>query len=322
MGRRNVGADGRIGGCLLPFAGLLAGVLACRSSTVSPTGAAAPAKAEPDTITSAASPGAVLTSAPNGSVVRDDFALSAGATLPPQPLECVTGPDPEIDKESPWSKETGVRLDRLLARLSPCTRGLPAGETEITLRLVYGPDGSSSSQHVVRSSPAGCEVAACLMRELRQVPSPKLLIERASHDIALVLERGSARRAPQPPDVIASEAGDSGGGGCVDPAITALSRAKIKEVVSTSYPELRSCYGQALMRDHAATGNVTFEFVIGQAGKVARAQVRDATLPDCGAIQCMLAQLRDLEFPAPVGRSVRIIYPINYVIEQEPVTLR
>jgi Ni,Fe-hydrogenase III large subunit len=108
----------------------------------------------------------------------------------------------------------------------------------------------------------------------------------------------------------------------VDPAIAALSRAKIKEVVSTSFPELKNCYGQALMRDHSATGNVTFEFVIGQAGKVARAQVRDATLPDCSAIQCMLAELRDLEFPAPVGRSLRIIYPIRYVVEQEPVSLR
>jgi hypothetical protein len=254
--------------------------------------------------------------------VRDDFALSAGATLPPQPLECVTGPDPELDKESPWSKETGARLDRLLPRLAPCTRGLPAGETEITLRLVYGPDGSSSSQHVVRGSPAACEVSACLLRELTQVPSPKLQIERASYDIALVLERGSARRAPEAPDVLATDADELGGGSCVDPAIAALSRAKIKEVVSTSFPELKNCYGQALMRDHSVTGNVTFEFVIGQAGKVARAQVRDATLPDCSAIQCMLAELRDLEFPAPVGRSLRIIYPISYVIEQEPVSLR
>jgi hypothetical protein len=254
--------------------------------------------------------------------VRDDFALSAGATLPAQSLECVTGPDPELDKESPWSKETGARLDRLLPRLGPCTRGLPLGESEITLRLVYGPDGSSTSQHVVRSSAAACEVSACLMRELTQVPSPKLQIDRASYDISLVLARGSARRAPEPPDVIARDADDLGGGSCVDPAIAALSRAKIREVVSTSYTDLKNCYGQALMRDHSATGNVTFEFVIGQAGKVARAQVREATLPDCSAIQCMLAEFRALEFPAPVGRSLRVIYPISYVIEQEPVSLR
>jgi hypothetical protein len=257
-----------------------------------------------------------------GTVVRDELALSAGATLPPQPLECVTGPDPEIEKESPWSKETGGRLDRLLPRLAACTRALPAGETELTLRLVYGPDGASTSQHVVRSTAAGCEVSSCLMRELTSVPSPKLLIERASYDIALVLERGSARRASEPPPVLASDEEEPSGSSCVDPAIAALSRKKIKEVVSSSFPDLRNCYGQALMRDHRIVGNVTFEFVIGPAGKVARAQVREASLPDCNAIQCMLAEFRGLEFPEPVGRSVRIIYPINYVIEQEPVTLR
>jgi hypothetical protein len=305
----------------LPLAGVLAGVFACQPSAVSPAGASAPAGTTPDTI-SAAAPGSAPASGTNANVVKDDFAVSAGATLPPQALECVTGPDPEIEKESPWSKETGARLDRLLPRLSPCTRGLPPGETEITLRLVYGPDGSSTSQHVVYSTPAGCEVSACLMRELTQVPSPKLLIDRASYDIALVLERGSARRAEEAPDVLVSAPDDTGGGSCVDPAISALSRTKIKEVVSTRYPDLKTCYGQALMRDHAATGNVTFEFVIGQAGKVARAQVRDATLPDCGAIQCMLAEFRGLEFPAPVGRSLRIIYPINYVVEQPAHTLR
>src|SRR6185295_17904376 len=141
-------------------------------------------------------------------------------------------------------------------------------------------------------------------------PSPKLEIDRASYDISLVLERGSVRRAPEPPDVIASDADDLGGGSCVDPAIAALSRTKIREVVSTSYADLKNCYGQALMRDHSVTGKVTVEFVIGQAGKVARAQVREATLPDCPAIQCMLAEFRALEFPAPVGRSLRVIYPI------------
>jgi len=306
-------------GRIFPLAGMLAGVFACQPSAVSPAGAAAPAGATIETISSPAAPEAAAPGT-NGNVVKDDLALSTGATLPPQSLECVTGPDPEIDKESPWSTETGARLDRLLPGLGPCTRGLPPGETEITLRLVYGPDGSSTSQHVVHGSPAGCEVAACLMRGLTQVPSPKLLIDQASYDIALVLARGSVRRAAEAPEVLAEA--DSDAGNCVDPAILALSRDKIKQVVSTRYADLRQCYGQALMRDHAATGNVTFEFVIGQAGKVARAQVREATLPDCGAIQCMLSEFRALEFPAPVGRSVRVIYPIKYMIDQEPVALK
>jgi hypothetical protein len=275
--------------------------------------APAPASAAPNVATPAV---------PNGTTVKDEFALSAGATLPPQSLECVTGADPELDQESPWSKETGARLDRQLERLAPCTRGLPLGQTELTVRMVYGPDGFSTSQHVVRSSAAGCEVAACVMRELAQIPSPKLAIDHASYDISLALQRGSVRRAPEPPEVLAEDPTDTGGGSCVDPAITALSRTKVREVVSTTFADLKQCYGQALMRDHAANGNVTFEFVIGQGGKVARAQIREATLPDCAAIQCMLAEFRDLEFPPPVGRSVRIVYPIRYMVEQAPMKLQ
>jgi hypothetical protein len=254
--------------------------------------------------------------------VKDEFALSAGATLPQQELECVTGVDPELDQESPWSKETGERLDRQLEHLGACTRGLPPGETELTLRMVYGPDGFSTSQHVVRSSAAGCTVSACVMRELAQVPSPKLSIDHASYDLSLVLQRGAVRRAPNAPEVLVDDPADTGGGNCVDPAIAALSRTKIREVVSTTFADLKQCYGQALMRDHAAKGNVTFEFVIGQGGKVARAQIREATLPDCAAIQCMLAEFRALEFPAPVGRSIRIVYPISYMVEQSPMKLQ
>ena len=40
--------------------------------------------------------------------------------------------------------------------------------------------------------------------------------------------------------------------------------------------------------------------------------------PSCAAIDCMLGHFRALSFPEPVGRSVRVIYPINYVLEQQP----
>jgi hypothetical protein len=253
-------------------------------------------------------------------LVVDELAVSAGATLSPRDLWCVTGPDPELERESKWSIEMGRRLDAALPRLSHCTRELPSGESDITVRLVYGSSGISTSQHVVRSSPSACAAAACLMRELGSIPSPPLVIERNSYDIALVLDRGALRRAGEPPDALITDAESRIG--CADMAIAALSRSKIKDVVASAFPSLLSCYDAALVRDHDAAGSVTFEFVIGQAGKVAGAQIRDATFPDCSAIQCMLDQFRGLQFPVPVGRSVRIVYPIRYLVEQQPVTLR
>jgi hypothetical protein len=239
------------------------------------------------------------------------------------PLACVAGVDPELDKESPWSKELGQRLDRALPKLRACSSGASsATDAELTLRLVYAQDGGSLSQHVVASNPEGCAVSECVKEQLARVLAPKLLIERSSYDLALVFPRGKTpRRDTDPAPVLLeddSEIHDPKS--CVDPAIGALTRHKIQEVVSTTYRDLKGCYSDALVRDHEASGNVTFEFVIDQNGGVARAEARDASLEDCTAISCMLHEFRDLHFPAPVGRSVRIIYPISYVQEQPPVS--
>lgn len=232
-------------------------------------------------------------------------------------------PDPELDAESPWSKQLGQLLSAELPKLSRCTQGLSSeDEAPVTLRFVYGQDGSAISQHVLHSTPAACPATECLKRELARVKSPKLLIERSSYDLALVLRRGAApERASGPVDPLAEGPVDDPSS-CVDPEVLQLSRAAVRDIIATRHDALTACYTQALTRDHQATGNVTFELVIGRQGEVANAQAREATLYDCPAIHCMLDQLRTLAFPSPVGRSVRIIYPVKYALEQAPVMLR
>ncbi len=252
---------------------------------------------------------------------------SASPASPPKftgPLDCVAPPDPEFDKESPWSKEVGARLERALPSLRRCTADLPATEeARLTLRLVYDKAGAPASQHVIDGMRYVCAATDCLKQELAKLRSPELVIDQGSYDLALVLKRDAVpQRVAEPTNPLVDDdvAGDPSS--CVDPAVARLSQEKVREVVSTSYDQLKACYGQALVRDHAISGNVTFEFVIGRAGEVTNAQARAATFPDCQAIECMLGQFRALNFPAPVGRSVRVIYPINYVIEQAPMTLR
>jgi hypothetical protein len=267
--------------------------------------------ATPETLTAPAPPDTPSTRAAADSAPVSD------------PTECVAPPDPELDQESDWSKELGQRLDAVLPSLRSCSRDLPRAEAaELTLRLVYAQDGTGTSQFVVSSTPSGCQVVDCVKKQLATVRSPKLLIPRASYDLALVLEPGAApRRGPPPEDALAEGPVDDPSS-CVDPAVARLSRPAVHDIVSSSFDGLKACYAQALTRNHSATGTVTFEFVIGQEGKVAEARARDATLQDCDAIRCMLEQFRTLEFPAPVGRSVRVLYPINYLVEQSPVTLR
>jgi hypothetical protein len=240
------------------------------------------------------------------------------------PLGCVEPTDPELDKESAWSREIGQRLERALPRLAHCSLNLPPDDTaSITLRFVYGKNGSPTSQHVVTSTSNACSASQCLEQELGRIRSPELLIDKASIDLTLTLARDSApKRVSEPVDPLAPDEGPVNADSCVDREIARLSRASVRDVVSGSYDELQRCYGEALMRDHSATGRVTFEFVIGQRGSVSDAWARDASLRDCQAIDCMLSQFRALSFPEPVGRSVRVIYPISYVVEQQPVTLQ
>lgn len=239
-------------------------------------------------------------------------------------LECIAPPDPELDQESPWSRELGERLAQMFPRLRRCTLDLPADDDAmVTLRLVYAKDGTPTSQHVVTGTSNACAASECLKQELANVHSPRLYIDKASIDLTLALARGAVpTRVAEPVDPLTPEEAPVSSNGCVDPEVARLSQSAVREIVSGTYDELQRCYGQALTRNHSATGKVTFEFVIGQNGSVAEAWARDATLHDCVAIDCMLSQFRGLSFPEPVGRSVRVIYPINYVLEQQAVTLR
>lgn len=241
------------------------------------------------------------------------------------PRECVEPPGPQMKKESPWTRETLARVQQLLPITRRCTRALPPGEEEqVTLRLVFDQDGQPLSQHVVHARSGACAVTECLKEALAQVRSPKAETDPASIDVGLVLTRGAeARGALEAPHaLLTDEALAHDPESCIDPEVARLSQAKVREVMSGSYAALNACYGQALSRSRSVAGDVTFELVIGREGKVALARARDATLDDCEAIHCMLDQLRALTFPPPVGRSVRIIYPISYVVEKPPPKLQ
>jgi hypothetical protein len=269
-------------------------------------------------------PEAQLSAAPPASAEQAPPASAEQA--PPAPsdpdsLVCISPPDPELDKESPWHKAIGEQLSLELPNARRCTSTLPEDtRVDVTLRLVYGQDGRPLSQHVLSSSSEDCSVAECIKQELADVNSGKLAIERGSIDLALVLERGKVpQRSAEPTDPLVDAEDPSS---CIDPDVARLSRKVVRELVSTTHDKLKQCYGHALARRRDAAGTVTFEFVIGQEGEMASVQARESTLYDCAAIECMLAELKPLRFPAPVGRGVRVVYPIKYVLEQPPVRLK
>jgi hypothetical protein len=262
--------------------------------------------------------------APRPSPAVSSAAPSGVSSTVSSRLACIAPPDPEFDRESPWSKAIGERLERELPGLARCSSELPEEQTaSVTLRFIYAGNGAPRSQHIVGGAPAGCAAAECVRRALAGVRAPKLIIEQGAFDLPLILERGRPPRRTQDERAGLSEASDSNDpASCVDPIAARLSRSAVDEIVETTFGELQSCYAHAISRDHAASGTVTFEFVIGLDGEVALVQARDSTLYDCVAIECMLAPFRQLRFPPPLGRTVRVIYPIRYSIEQPPVQLR
>jgi hypothetical protein len=218
----------------------------------------------------------------------------------------------------------GERLEGELAKLAHCSSELPSGETaNVTLRFIYAGDGTPRSQHVVGGAASACAAAGCIQRALAGVRAPKLVIEQGAFDLPLILERGSAPQRSQDERAgLTDEGENSEPGSCIDPIAARLSRSTVDEIVGTTFAQLESCYTHAIARNHQAAGTVTFEFVIGLEGEVALVQARESTLYDCEAIECMLAPFRQLRFPPPLGRAVRVIYPIRYSIEQPPVQLR
>jgi hypothetical protein len=107
----------------------------------------------------------------------------------------------------------------------------------------------------------------------------------------------------------------------VEPGITAtgtptrgtLPKAVIDEKLKSAQPGIQACYEAALKTKPDLRGNVNINFVVAPDGKVAHAEALDAedALNDPTTVNCVLAQLKKLEFPAPSGGRVFLNYPLR-----------
>ncbi|HKY36953.1 MAG TPA: AgmX/PglI C-terminal domain-containing protein [Polyangiaceae bacterium] len=98
-----------------------------------------------------------------------------------------------------------------------------------------------------------------------------------------------------------------------------LPKAVIDEKLKSAQPAIQGCYERALKARADLRGNVSINFVVAPEGKVAHAEaveVEDA-LSDAATVDCILAEIRKLEFPAPSGGRVFLNYPLR--LEPPPV---
>lgn len=107
----------------------------------------------------------------------------------------------------------------------------------------------------------------------------------------------------------------------VEPGITStgaptrgkLPKAVIDEKLALAGPGIRACYERALQTQPKLRGNLRIEFVVATDGKVAHAQTVEVAdeLTDPATVDCILAELRKLEFPEPSGGRVFVNYPLK-----------
>lgn len=107
----------------------------------------------------------------------------------------------------------------------------------------------------------------------------------------------------------------------VEPGITAtgaptrgkLPKAVVDEKLQSAEPGMLACYEAALKTKPELRGVVNIHFVVAPDGKVAHAEALEGegALNDPPTIQCILAQIEKLEFPAPSGGRVFLNYPLR-----------
>lgn len=92
-----------------------------------------------------------------------------------------------------------------------------------------------------------------------------------------------------------------------------LPKAVIDEKLKSAGPGIQACYERGLKSKSDLHGDVNIDFVVAPDGKVARAAASesDTALDDPPTVDCILAEIRKLEFPTPKGGRVFINYPLR-----------
>jgi outer membrane biosynthesis protein TonB len=92
-----------------------------------------------------------------------------------------------------------------------------------------------------------------------------------------------------------------------------LPKAVIDEKLASAGPGIQACYERGLKAKPDLHGDVNVDFVVAPDGKVAHAAAAesDSALDDDATVDCILAEIRKLEFPPPKGGRVFINYPLR-----------
>lgn len=98
-----------------------------------------------------------------------------------------------------------------------------------------------------------------------------------------------------------------------------LDRDQIIAVINRHQGEIIYCYERGLQTAPQIGGRVAVDFVIGPAGRITTARVTNSSLRSPTVENCMLAKMRNWQFPRPVGN---VDVDVNYPFELTRVSSR
>lgn len=117
--------------------------------------------------------------------------------------------------------------------------------------------------------------------------------------------------ATPPPEAKPVEPGITSTSGA--PQRGSLPKAVIDEKLKSAQPAIQACYERALKTSPDLRGNLSISFVVAPDGKVAHTESleTDSPLSDAAAVDCILGEIRKLQFPEPSGGRVFLNYPLK-----------
>lgn len=95
-----------------------------------------------------------------------------------------------------------------------------------------------------------------------------------------------------------------------------LTREEISRVVQSRQNAIRACYERQLQRHPNLAGRVVMQWEIGPGGDVTRARVRNSSLNHGATEDCILRQIRQMDFPSP-GEGQRPVVNFPFVFDQQ-----
>ncbi len=174
--------------------------------------------------------------------------------------------------------------------------GLPAGLALASYPVVAVEDDATAASVIdsdARAAEDGREVIL-LARPLPRV-TPAASTNPAIEALAT---GGAAQDAPQ---------GGVAASGSLDRDV--LARVFRRDAV----PATRRCYERALREDPDVAGTIRIRTRIGPTGAVASAEVESSTTGHPALDACVARAVGDLEFPAPAGGEVVVVYPFTFM---------